>query len=97
MAALDWRRIDPRLLPALEHRLVPRRFALWREVDRSGVSGRGLVALGAQFPSGACVLEWQAPPYGQGAYRSLADVLAVHGHGGDTVALWFDKEEREHD
>lgn len=35
-----------------------RRFRLVREEDESGVSGTGVVAVGAQFPSGFIHIEW---------------------------------------
>lgn len=90
MSASDWRAIDPRLWPSLEHRRAPRRFGLWRERDRSGVSGTGLVAVGVQFPSGECYLDWLRAPGGQERRRCLADVEAIHGHQGDTIVLWYD-------
>lgn len=90
VGAIDYRRVDPRLWPAAQHGQVPRRFALWRERDRSGVSGTGVVAMGVQFPSGQCYLDWLRAPGGQESRRCLADVERIHGHHGDTIVLWID-------
>lgn len=93
MAHADWLHLDPRLWPAAEHGRMPRRFGLFRESDRTGVSGTGLVALGVIFPGGKCIISWlPGPHHSVGVYDSLAAVEAIHGHSGATEVLWFDKE-----
>lgn len=64
-------------------------FFLHRLEDESGVSGTGLVAVGVQFPSGHCVLEWVVPPRTMGWYERIEDVVAVHGHHGKTGVMWM--------
>ena len=69
-----------------------RRFLLRRSVDMSGMSGVGIVAVGVQFPSGTCVLEWPPPAASVGIYASAAAMLEVHGHNGATVLEWIDAD-----
>lgn len=73
-------------------------FTLRRDVDVTGISGTGIVADGAVFPDGTTVVRWR--DLGGAAARgvqpttvvfpSLESVLALHGHGGSTVAVWDD-------
>ncbi|MEV6413886.1 hypothetical protein [Kribbella sp. NPDC051718] len=68
---------------------LPRTFELVRLVDHSGVSGPGLVAYGVQFPSGRVALHWHSNRPSTAAWDSVDDMLAVHGHGGDTILRWL--------
>lgn len=70
----------------------PRPFALYRQVDHTGYSGKGLVVYGAHFPhSGKAVINWAVPdrPKSLTAFDHLAEVTDVHGHGGDTRLVWL--------
>jgi L-alanine-DL-glutamate epimerase-like enolase superfamily enzyme len=67
-----------------------RRFALVRLEDEGGVSGTGVVAFGVEFPSGVCTLDWNTGHKSQGVYPSLAELVAIHGHGGKTVVHFLD-------
>lgn len=78
-----------------------RRFKLVRDEDESGVSGTGVVAVGAEFPSGYCELEWlndennrvQTEMNGHAAYPGgVDDLLEVHSHGGRTRVEWVDED-----
>lgn len=69
-----------------------RRFQLERDVDVSGVSGTGAVAYGAQSPDGTCVLWWASGLESTTIYPNMATLLAVHGHGGMTRAIYIDPE-----
>lgn len=76
-----------------------RRFRLLRTVDHSGVSGPRAgqppmhVAEGVEFFDGSVALRWYHPDYpATTIWPSLAGVLAIHGHGGDTVVDWIDEE-----
>lgn len=78
-----------------------RRFKLVRDVDESGVSGTGIVAVGAQFPSGYCEIEWLNTENsnvdtnfnGHASYPGGPDdVIEVHGHEGRTRLVWVDDE-----
>jgi hypothetical protein len=71
---------------------MSRRFHLERDVDVSGISGTGIVAEGVEFSDGAVVIRWVT-----GKHRStvvwpgIADVEAIHGHGGATRIVWDDE------
>lgn len=70
-----------------------RRFMLNRIVDMTGVSGTGVVAVGAEFPSGRCVMEWLPGKAGVrpfNIYQDTAEIEAVNGHDGATVIEWMD-------
>lgn len=69
-----------------------RRFYLKRNEDESGISGIGIVAHGVVLPSGRVVMEWAREPYSININDSVADVEAVHGHGGKTEIVWIDEK-----
>jgi hypothetical protein len=65
-------------------------YIMNRVVDVSGVSGTGIVAEVVQFSDGSCVVRWikgatLANVASTVFYDSMNDLLAVHGHGGNTV------------
>jgi hypothetical protein len=64
--------------------LEPNRFLLIRDVDETGVSGTGIVAMGFQFPTGRVVIEWLVKPFALGIFSSLQELIEVHGHEGKT-------------
>jgi hypothetical protein len=66
-------------------------FHLLRLDDESGVSGVGWVAEGAVFSNGWVVLVWPTGTPSLNFYASIADVEAVHGHGGRTRIV-FDQD-----
>lgn len=70
-----------------------RRFQLHRTVDETGISGTGLVAEGAEFGDGRCVIRWTVDVNSTAVYDSLDDVVKIHGHGGKTQVVWFDQDE----
>ena len=72
-----------------------RRFHLLRHEDASGVSGTGVVAVGAAFPSGHCYMEWVVPPYSASWHENIHAVRFVHGHDGKTEVVWDDPLPRE--
>jgi len=67
-----------------------KRFMLNRLVDESGVSGTGIVAEGIRFSNGKCVLTWVVGVSSVVVYDSMEELIAVHGHGGNTVVEWID-------
>lgn len=67
-----------------------RRFQLQRDVDVSGVSGTGVVALGVAFPDGTCVVRWLGERQSTVVWPSVEDVEVIHGHGGATRIVWLD-------
>jgi hypothetical protein len=70
--------------------VFPRRFALVRHVDYTGVSGVGVVAFGITFSDGHVVLRWCSSHPATSTWDSLEDMLAVHGHGDATSIQWID-------
>lgn len=64
--------------------MEPNRFLLIRDVDETGVSGTGIVAMGFQFPTGRVVIEWLVKPFALGIFSSLQELIEVHGHQGKT-------------
>lgn len=73
--------------------MLPRRFALVRHVDYTGVSGIGVVAYGVQFGDGHVVLRWRSRHPSTISWASLDDLLTVHGHGDGTTVQWIDSAE----
>lgn len=69
---------------------LPRRFALLRDHDVSGVSGTGVVAFGVQFPDGRCSTRWNSARAQTCSWDDVNDVEIIHGHGGDTRLVWLD-------
>jgi hypothetical protein len=67
-----------------------RRFELHRDRDATGISGTGIVAQGAQFDDGTCVLRWLSEHRSTAVYASADDVELIHGHGGQTRLVWLD-------
>lgn len=67
-----------------------RRFVLNRKKDVSGVSGTGEVAEGVEFHDGQCALSWFGRYHVIGIYPTLADIIAIHGHEGQTEIIWLD-------
>lgn len=67
-------------------------FRLNRAEDETGVSGVGVVAYGAVFPGGKCVVAWCAPgrPHSVAVYDSFEDAMLVHvaSHKSKTSLEW---------
>jgi hypothetical protein len=62
---------------------------LVRDDDETGVSGTGVVAWIVEFPDGVTVTRWAVTDVRQTCvWRSVADVEAIHGHGGKTRIAW---------
>ena len=78
---------------------TPRRFVLVRHEDETGVSTEqgaapgATVAWGVTFPDGVTVTRWCVSEIRQTAvFASIADVKAIHGHGGKTQVEWMDTD-----
>lgn len=65
---------------------------LQRNVDCSGVSGCGRVAELAQFSDGSIALHWLGGHACTTVYKSVEDVIAIHGHEGATNVVWDVRE-----
>ena len=72
-----------------------RTFHLVRDEDESGVSGVGVVAEGVLLSSTKVVISWLTIHKSIAIYDSLAEMEAIHGHGGKTRVVWNDQEEEE--
>ena len=62
-----------------------RTFVLTRSVDVSGVSGTGVVAEGVQFAGGMIALHWLSTTPSVNIYRTVEEMMHIHGHEGCTV------------
>lgn len=75
--------------------LGARRFHLVRDVDVSGVSGTGTVAVGVVFANGSAAgrvaVHWLTNPRSTGLFGSAEDAAAIHGHGGSTRLAFLDE------
>ncbi len=69
-----------------------RRFHFNRVEDASGISGVGRVADGVLFDNGLIALAWNSMHKMVGIYTSFAEMVAVHGHDGDTEVVWVDPD-----
>ena len=79
-----------------------RRFELRRLRDISGRSGIGVVAKGVAFFSAMgspgqhteemVVLNWIKAPQSVSLWKSMDELLTIHGHEGNTVVHWVDDE-----
>ncbi|MEV6523064.1 hypothetical protein AB0M43_14030 [Longispora sp. NPDC051575] len=71
----------------------PRRFALRRWDDPTGVSGLGIVGYGVAWSDDRVVLRWLGTTTGVAqfcVFDSLDDLMRVHGHGGRSEVVWVD-------
>ena len=75
------RTVHPRLLHT---GVLVKTFVLVRHVDRSGVSGTGVVAEGVVFSDGVCALRWRTQDASTAVYPDIETLERIHGHNGDT-------------
>lgn len=69
---------------------MARRFVLDRERDPTGISGTGIVAEGVEFDDGTTVIRWITAYRSTAIYSDIIDMMAIHGHNGDTHMNWID-------
>lgn len=64
-------------------------YWLYRLVDSTGISGRGLVANVAVFPNGRAVVAWCVPgkPNSVSVFDTVEDLMSIHGHGSNTILI----------
>lgn len=78
-------------------------FVMYRPVDKSGVSGSGVVTIGRRTPSGTVIFEWlnstnpQVNTTKNGfsvkpGPDGIDDLLEIHGHGGGTVVVYLQND-----
>ncbi|MGY0236887.1 hypothetical protein [Longispora urticae] len=71
----------------------PRRFAMRRWDDPTGVSGTGIVAYGVAWTDDRVVMRWLGSTTGVtqvAVFDSMDDLMRIHGHGGRTEVVWVD-------
>jgi hypothetical protein len=73
-----------------------RTFELHRDVDKTGVSGTGVVAEGIEFSDGVVCLHWisEWPSSIVHYERGMEAVEMVHGHNGSTRIVFLNEEVR---
>jgi hypothetical protein len=75
-------------------------FVMYRPVDKSGVSGSGVVTIGRRTPSGTVIFEWlnRTNPQVNTTKNGFSlkpgpdgidDLLEIHGHDGGTVVVYL--------
>lgn len=67
-----------------------KRFHLRRTEDESGISGTGRVAEGVLFSDGVAAMRWLTERRSTCTYANVADLIAIHGHGGKTLVVFED-------
>lgn len=68
-------------------------FTLHRHSDPSGVSGTGIVADGVEFEDRTVALRWHGKHPATAVWSSVEDMLAIHGHQGQTTLVWDTPEQ----
>jgi hypothetical protein len=63
-------------------------FQLIRKVDVSGKSGTGTVTEGVIFTDGSVAMRWCTNVSSVCFYKSIEDVIEIHGHEGATVVQY---------
>lgn len=79
----------------MENNMSMRRFHFERAKDVSGISGCGIVACGVLFDDGQVAVHWTGAHSSINIYKSMDDVIYVHGHDGCTRIVFDDPEESE--
>jgi hypothetical protein len=66
----------------------PFRFLLKRA--REGLRVKVTVAWGTLYADGTCTLRWRSENASTAVYQNLDQLMAVHGHDGETDCVWID-------
>ncbi|MBD0292375.1 MAG: hypothetical protein ICV70_02205 [Jiangellaceae bacterium] len=74
---------------------LPRRFALLRQVDYTGVLSMGVVAYGIAFADGHVAVRWCTEHPSTSIWTSLDDLLSVHREPDDVTVEWIDTPARD--
>lgn len=75
--------------------LLPRRFALLRQVDYTGVSSIEVVAYGIAFADGHVAVRWCTEHPSTSIWTSLNDLLSIHRQPDDVTVEWIDTPARD--
>jgi hypothetical protein len=67
-----------------------RKFHFERNEDVSGISGCGCIAFGVIFDDGQIALHWEGAHPSINIYKSIDDLIYIHGHNGKTKIIFDD-------
>ena len=65
-------------------------FYLFRHTDVNGLSGTGVVAVGAVYPNGKAHMQWVSFKSSFEMHESIDALIDIHGHNGATELIWGD-------
>jgi hypothetical protein len=65
-----------------------RTFDFVRDVDRSGISGTGVVAQGVAYDDGVVAMHWLTQYRSTAIYPDIETLVAIHGHDGCSRIEW---------
>lgn len=65
-------------------------FYLDRIKDVNGLSGTGIVAVGAVYPNGKAHMQWVSYKTSFEMHDTIENLMDIHGHNGGTVLVWGD-------
>jgi len=60
---------------------------------KAAITGIHGAAIDTTFTDGLSVIHWLREPFTTGVYKTLNDVIAVHGHEGGTQLHFIDENE----
>jgi len=90
--------LRPKPLPKLAPRGI-RTFTVCRQSDETGVSGEGVVIVGAKLATGQAIIHWLYPPPrgGIAVFDSMDDFIKVHiqPHPSNKTIITYEDGEQE--
>ena len=63
-------------------------FYLMRHSDVNGLSGTGIVAVGAVYPKGQAHMQWVSYKSSFEMHDNIDMLMDIHGHQGATELIW---------
>lgn len=70
-------------------------FNLFRKKDVNGFCGIGVISEGVIFTDGTVCMKWLSDISSTVIYKSIDDVIKIHGHNGDTELKYIEEMEIE--
>lgn len=74
-----------------------KKFTMYRPVDETGVSGKGIVAQGVVFADGTATIQWVCPPAAGDTqtkkWESFLDVHVRQHPNNETIITWESGEQ----